>query len=28
VTATRRALQTVAAIRGDADLALGRRALA
>jgi dihydropteroate synthase len=28
VTATRRALQTVAAIRGDADLAVGRRALA
>jgi dihydropteroate synthase len=28
VTATRRVLQTVAAIRGDTDLALGRRALA
>jgi dihydropteroate synthase len=28
VTATKRVLQTVAAIRGDADLALGRRALA
>ena len=28
VTATRRVLQTVAAIRGDADLAVGRRALA
>lgn len=27
VTATRRVLQTVAAIRGDADLAVGRRAL-
>jgi dihydropteroate synthase len=28
VTATKRVLQTVAAIRGDADLAVGRRALA